>query len=324
MTAGLDGSRGLVVGSPTENMEGTVQTWLGNLLNEKSGGGAGDIAYNFVLNLLASQDMMDIAAKFRRRNNVPDPGTTIGIEQISQNILSTIASDELKRQSEGYRSLLLVGRVTDVASAEGIKSYNNFSIGSTKDIEINPNVKEGMAPLDSSKTFIEAIKSKYVKILHNETQGTKALTFTIEDANKTVNAIVSEDKNGNTIYDMPFVRPDLFYLLVEIYDRLKTEFLINGTYHDNQTKFLDHPLIIESALRAGENTWNSTGFVCRISVPGYDLEALLKTIYQEQMKINHPYFMYNKLDSGSFDILVFPPKSYDSLKPTVTGNKGAR
>jgi hypothetical protein len=268
--------------------------------------------------------MLEIAAKFRRRNNIPEPGTNVGMQYKILNQLKEMAADELQTQSPGYNSGLMIDRVTDVASLEGKELYKLYSVKDTRNLTVNNDVRENMVPLESSTVFKNALDNNTVKLMHiTENPDSNVIytpmTFYLEGNTLKTKGMSFKDaagkplidkKTGYPIIDLPFVRPDAHNLLREIYDTIKKDFdsrpysagqTIAGFGADTQQQ---HPMIIYSALRAGENKWTSTGLVFRLEVLDYDLKSVLDNILKEKPN----YFKAAEVSKGIFDVFVLPKK----------------
>ena len=174
--------------------------------------------------------------------------------------------------------------------------------------------------ISQHKIIKDMLEKEYLNLAHNvefydsEEYVSSKMTFTLE--NKVVQIPVIYDYGK---VDLPFLRPDAYLLLVEMLERLKEEFDAPSSYLGDDSKFKDHPVYIKSALRAGDDSWASTGLFFRIQITGYkDFEnKILVPIIQEQAKIfnllkddSNLYFKYKKVKSDTYDILVHPPERY--------------
>lgn len=330
MTAGLNGSKGVVVGSPTYDDSGTIKEWLGNLFADHGG------AYDLVRDLFASAEMKEIAARFRSRSNIPDPDTVVGRVAISSDILKAIASDEMKLQQQGYNGMLMLGRISTMSGkdADAAEAYRNYAILDADTVAINADIRDNMIPLQYNDRLVKAMDAGYFKLLHVEgipfSEATidnkevvytnQVITFNLEGSPKAVNAIRTTLTDTAYMYDLPFLRPDAYYMVDRILQKLEEKYKVNSENVKDKDKIKEHPVVIHSALRAGENKWTSTGFVFRVQAVGEDLGAILKEISDEQEEhfallgeSGKKYFQSIKRANDMYDISVFPPnKGYNT------------
>jgi hypothetical protein len=314
-TAGLDGSRGIVVGSPTADMEGYLEEWIANLFDHKQG----DTFHNVLVDIFASQNMQDIASKYRKRNGIPDvESNAMQMEEITQNLLKNIAADEVKRQSGGYKSMLMANRIKDLSSKEEAQSvFNKYKIKEIDTLTINNHIKEDMIAIPCSKDLNIAKNRGHFKDMHDQITKNRII-FNLEGNTVSVGVIEDTDsKTGNKVVDIPFLRVDPYYLLIEIYNRLidKLGFSedrfnsmnTSGIYYDDPVK--KHQMILHSALRAGDSSWHCTGFGFILEVTDYDLESLLKEIKTESNSSSGDLLEYESVggSKSKFKIMVHPP-----------------
>lgn len=330
LTAGLNGSKGVVVGSPTYNDSGTIKEWLGNLFADHGG------VYDFVRDMFASAEMKEIAARFRNRSGLPDPDTVVGRVAIASDIMKSIASDNMRSQQQGYNSMLMLGRIPSMngKNSEAAEAYRNYAILDVDTIAINADIRDNMIPLQYNERLIKATEDGYFRLMHTEgipfnestidnkevVYSNQVITFNLEGTPHPVNAIRTNLTDTTYMYDLPFLRIDAYFMIDRILQKLEDKYKVNSENVKDKDKIKEHPLIIHSALRAGENKWTSTGFVFRVQVIDEDLGAILKEISEEQQahyaslgESGKRYFQSIKRADDMYDISVFPPnKGYNT------------
>jgi hypothetical protein len=321
-TAGLEGSKGIVVGSSTYNTPGMIEGWLVNVLADKEGKNAG--FYNVIKNMIASEDMMEIVSKYKRKEGIPDTGTLVGTENLIQGLLSKMAGDEMMKQN-GFAAMMLQPRIDlnskDLVMIEKKRAaLKRYGLKDTETVEMNPNIIKELVPLYASKKLVELKEAGRLKFRHDliadqekmdvqtmkvyeaSNDGefyAKTKKFNIEGAVKAIPVIYDHG-----VLDMPFLRPDAYYVLIEIINRLEIKFKEEGNKYGEDEMFDKHNIIIHSALRVGDMTWARTGYSFTIEVIDYDLNDILEDV---KTSVVGELFLVNKLPS-SYQITICPPK----------------
>jgi hypothetical protein len=307
-TAGLDGSRGIIIGSPTENDAGLVEGTIGRLLAPRTG--AYSSVYNFALGLLASPDMLAIASKYRQQNSIPEPGTVSAGEKVIANIMQGAVSEE-KKITDAYHAMIIQPRVQKLSTTEGNTAFKRYSVPKSSDITMNPDISEDMVPLFNSTKYNAMKTAGTMQFTHDIQIGSptdkyfnKAYTFSLNTQKLSCQGIV--DKG---IIDLPFLRPSAATMFDKIVDTVQTELKNEKLYGKDSLK--KHPIVLRSALRVGDPTWRSTGFVFRMTVVDFaGFETQLKNILSAQQST------IEKLDKGASDNKVFTYKAVSGLKNT--------
>jgi hypothetical protein len=184
-------------------------------------------------------------------------------------------------------------------------------------LTINNHIKEDMIAIPCSKDLNIAKNRGHFKDMHDQITKNRII-FNLEGNTVSVGVIEDTDsKTGNKVVDIPFLRVDPYYLLIEIYNRLidKLGFSedrfnsmnTSGIYYDDPVK--KHQMILHSALRAGDSSWHCTGFGFILEVTDYDLESLLKEIKTESNSSSGDLLEYESVggSKSKFKIMVHPP-----------------
>jgi hypothetical protein len=327
-TAGLDGSKGVVVGSPTEGDPGQIEGWLANLFEDKEGGWKATI-YNVVKGTLATSNMEEIASKYRSRIGMPNPESVVNNEELIQGLLRQIASDEMKSQNY-YRSAVLRPRISELTdknnnlTAEAKELFRKYTVPSETNIEQNPKIAKDMVPLNQSVQIKEMMDKKHLMLSHeiemneglsSSNYYTGYKTFLLEGKKVSIPTIFETNSNSKQTIDLPFLRPDSYALLLEILNKLDTVLDEPSSQHGEESLYKKHPVIIKSALRPGDQ-WRSTGLVFRMQVVGYsniskilaEIEAEQKEVYGMLNSKDNQFFKSKMISSDTYDIMVLPPK----------------
>jgi hypothetical protein len=312
LTAGLDGSKGIVVGSPTEDDPGMLQEWVTGLVEYKEGEWFG----NILKALLVSDNMRDIASNWKKKNNIPteDEIGNTGMETVIQNLLRQIGSDEMKLQN-GYKSMLLTKRISTLTNKEdkdSLLAFNKYRITDRFDSQISSD----MVPLMTSKKIQALMEAGWFFLEHSYT------TYTIPYVLQGVRTEVPCKRDGEII-DIPFLRPDAYFLLVQLLDAVENTFIDHtdtqiAMNYGGGTWFDSHPIYIRSALRVGDSRWNSTGFGFRMQISGYsEFGTIIEKLQKDQEIVSNElkdpdskFFEYRKVEGydDAYDFMVYPPR----------------
>ena len=350
LTAGLDGSKGLVIGSPTENDPGALRGLLADTLSYKTGDWSW--IHNFLMGALATDNMREIAANYRKKNNLPDPndpGDMVAITDKINTLLSAISSDNMI-SSNAYQATLLKPRITVLTGteAEKIKTNNMIlcediatGVPSVSKIGACVELENDMIYLSKNGALQQYITNKYLIVDHDAIQ-TAAKTIDINLPNygastpvhyKSYMGLDKNKKPAITVYDVPFLRPDAYYVLIALLEKAETLINVNKTV-DGIDYFTQYPVTLTNALRIGDPNWWSTGYAFRLKFKNADdvvklndsiIQTMIKDVLQEQqtllqkknLSINHSkdslngIFQWKQHDKESmvYDIIVCPPKS---------------
>lgn len=323
LTAGLNGSKGVVVGSPNEHAGGYLDTWLANLFAKRTDGSVSGSIYNGVIDVLASTEMVEIAARLRRQSNLPDPESSSGKEAILEDLMGQVAKSQMDLQGKGYNAMLMVGRtgLTDK------NAYKNYAIVSTEGLALNTDIRENMIPLEYNIRLKTAMDRGYFKLIHLEQptfdspdpavdeHAHMTIPMVLSGETRSINAMRTLSSNGKMIYDLPFLRKDAYFMIDEIMKKVEDTYSVDSEHWSDDNKIKQHPIVIHSALRIGENAWNCTGYAFRIQVVDTDLGKILTSIKDEQAAqftkygmTGKEYFYAAKYKDDTYDIVVYPPK----------------
>lgn len=306
--AGIDGHKGLVVGSPTWEKGGIIDNFINWAFRDRKGW-----LDNVLRGALFSEEMNQIAKTYIRENKSED--TSYTTETTISGLLESMANSTASNHSQ-YRALALVKRIRDVRSPQGVATYNYNRV-----IEADgPRVYEELIPITADNAVLEKyFKSGLFTIAHNANNDLKKSAYSVKHtayaSNITYNGIIDESKKG--VVDIPFLRPDSFQVLNRFLE-IVSEREEAALYGDEQSI----NICLTSGTRAGDNTWSATGYIFRIQAPNFnDVEGVLEQmksefvdIYMsENANIGHGIISYEK-KGNAWDIFVAPENKYLTLE----------
>jgi hypothetical protein len=325
LTAGLDGSKGIVYGSPSWEDNGMIQNWLINLIEPRSNAKIGGVVYNVLVDAFLSTDLKETIDNFKKKTpEIKDMTPDDSVAEISD-MLKAMASDELLASNK-YRAMLFRPRIDKFKSTDGQAAIKQYAITDTLGYEKNKDITENMVPVGGDAIIQKMIKEgKFVYVADEMTknnitpEGWRPDRQVFNVNGTTIDLPIMVEWNTERqvkIIDVPFLRPEAYGVLTEIIDKLKEDLEPVTASAGAKSGFLEHPVTLMSALRVGDNSVAATGYSFKINVTGYDkLGEVIKSIEaaeKEAIKKIHgedrALFVYREISSSHYEIVIYPPK----------------
>lgn len=324
LVAGLNGSTGLVVGSPTYNQQG----WIKNLISKLDTGsnGFGKIA-NFVIDLMTTDEMKEIAARMQRGDTYKeDPGSNTTQQKLLDETINRYASMRSQNVA-GYKRMLLTPRLSpdDKEYEEKIDIiFNELAFLDTDGIEIQPRITEETIYVKDDAKLKEAMERGIFKIMWDN--AVPANMYEFKEFNFAGNKVQVRarvvHRNGKKIYDLPFLRQEAIDILREII--IKASYLLPGEEFAKERTPEDF-IVLNSALKVGEEeTMACTGYSFIIEAFGKRRKTILpdairaieneiNIMFKQGKTKNKKLFDWyvDKGSSGEYTqvvLTVYPPK----------------
>ena len=318
MTSGLNGSKGLVYGSPTYDEQGFMKNLYSKWINREEGP-----IKSIINTLFVSSEMNAIAERYR------DTIETRRLSSIDR-VKTELEEKEIQRERERINTTsflkFLVNRRLNISAEEGLRKtgfyYGNKSV---RDIEVKSlsaenrllTIREGLEDLEKIlyKDGEETKEFTVFEILHEKT--------TVEGLNKDNYRVpLTSNQNIATLVnnqygeeDIPVLSKDAMTVLRnivdEFYTRRKQEIEILGLTSEEDINYI----IIESAtVINGESTLASTGYTFRIREEGGEkLEEILhfmignaKEIQKENPILDHNEVIRVNVNGNEYTVIVAP------------------
>ena len=319
-TAGFEGARGSVYGSPTWGDRGSlgdVFDWIED--NAPMLGFFGD--------LLFDDDLKAMAEKYKRDAGIIDSaGTAPYMETQYGKLQGKIAQDELTYSADSFRKMQFKSRVSVDRPAAFNASYSKRAITDSRNYKNDP--KMGRNHLISQDARIKPyIDEQFFLIAHEDPGmpvGKNADDTNIVIGGKTFRTkVVKEvDSEGNEIYDIPMLSDEAMTMLFEIIKRARNHMpSANATDpYENFETMKNSYIVLKSALRVGDKkTLGSTGYTFILSATNDTskralkaaLESLDAEIKSDEMKslgLETDVFSYREQDDGDISISVTLPE----------------
>jgi len=316
-TAGLNGSKGIIVGSPSYEDPGLIEGTLVDFFDKEVSG-----PLNFARDFLTTSRMKQIADKYKRSVEPLDSDSLTDRTEIINTTLFSIATQELKIHNQ-YLAMLYVPRIDIKNSSEENKeliadTFSELVISRKTNIQLSSRIKEEFIPLTESVDLNNYIESDLLKLIYSTDDIEETDFFyrmnpeTIKFESKKIKITPIYD---NGVKDYPLLRPDAYTMLLEILKRLDNKVNTVKSKHNNLNRD-SYPVLLQSALRL-EDKWGATGLSFSLS-SSYHSENIYNILTEldneqkelnKQLEINNPLFGFRRLSNNySFDIIVFPKK----------------
>ena len=292
LTAGLNGSKGAVVGSPVYNKPGWLEEQAINFFEYK-GTNAGGVALAWLRDVfITSSEMQNTINSFKRDNGF---GVVSGSSDvIRQGEIMGLLDQVAKSNISGfnaYKKLYFDARVESSQSDAGKLAYRKYSLRNISELDLQQTkiVEDNLVPISSNNNLISRLSNKEVFKFVGEVNveaETAGANYTSDKyvllkstegngATKSVHCkkIKSKDENGedSTVFVLPYLRSDAKLALEMVVEKIcKT---IQPDYEDEDCKFEylhQHNIVLHNGVMINEKNWMSTGYGFILEVKSYD------------------------------------------------------
>ena len=330
--AGLDGHKGLVVGSSSYNKQGIIDQFVNWAFKDRG------TIFNIAKSLLVSENMQLIIDTYYSRNNLGEYSGETGKSEVSINdMLSSMAYEEASNYST-YKSLAALKRVSNLDSDDAKDAFYKTRITLETDLASNSQVLNELIPVTKENNLLSDYFSNgtlkiahdiYSKLEQNNISNVDKISYTFDtkECGKVRTYGICIGTDNEPAIDIPFLRQDAFYVFHKILqDTIDELGVIKPGEKPSRTMYL------LSATIAGANKWNSTGYVFKFYVSNCDdivdrvikIKNSIDEIYKNIMKdSNNTVMQYKLRDSGNIEIFIAPrilTKQYTKNK-SETDNK---
>lgn len=314
MIAGIDGHRGLVIGSPSYNQSGVIDNFINWAFKDRG--------YGIIKSLLFSDNMIAIAETYKKDNKLGEfnDNQQVATDTIT-GMLKGIAEHQVGNYSI-YKSLIMSKRIEDLDSVNAKFTFTKIKLDvkEYQDLACNQIILNQLVPITIENDALEPyFENKFFKVIHDMR---KANEETISDI-KRIGPISFDTKacgevkayginignEDNPIIDIPFLRPDAFHILYKIIDTIATE---NGVL--NPGELPKSTVYFTSGTTVNSNKWSSTGYSFKFFISNYkDIETLLGKIVKDlSIKENaiSSIVKYKDRGAGVFEVFISPRDEY--------------
>lgn len=305
-TAGLNGSKGMIVGSPSYNENGFVDSIASYMMNDMG------IASTLLDIFFTTEEMRNTVNNYKRNNDYQLNTGSLSVNNTNAAISLTenIVGLEVAG-NQAYKKLFYSTRIIDVKS-DGADVFNSSSIYNIQDIQALNISNYNLYYILNDNDLLKYYKNKGFVINYGENKK----EVKIGESNKQLTVISKYDAKDN-VWDIPVLKIDALNVLKQLFKLYIKD--IQPDYEEvscNYSKIQEHPFQLINALRVNEkNSWYSTGYHFTIQVNNKtNFSNIIKELYTEQKEIlsqlgkNDKVFNYKIYDSskGIYQIFVYP------------------
>ncbi len=313
--SGLNGSKGLIYGSPTYDEQGFMKTLYYKWLDKEEGP-----IRSIINTLFVSSEMNAIAERYR---GTMETRSLDSIERTKEEIREKEIQRERERINTTSFLKFLVDKRINISTEEGLRKtgfyYGNKSI---KDIENKAlstdnrliTIREGLEDLEKIVFEHEEEKKEFLvfEILHEKEESNKNNYKIPLTSNKYIGTLVNEEHKEE---DIPILSKDtivvLRNILEEFYNRRKQEIeILNLTSEEN----INYIIIESATVINGENSLASTGYTFRIREEGGEklkeissfIMGNAKEIQKQNPSLGHEEAIRINVDNSEYTVIVAP------------------
>lgn len=307
-TAGLDGNKGSVFGSPSYTETGFIEEMAIKFFEKKEGIVGG--ALGFLRDLfITTPEMLETVEGYRRDNGYGSATGSQEVERTSEELklLEAVTKSNISGFT-AYKQLYFDSRVKSSKSQEALAALNKYKLVemNKKDIFFGKTIAENLVPVYdmpligklSDKGVFKFVGEEGVKI---ETDSSKVTTEnyvmlkTIEGADP-VSSPCKVIESGNSeiapVYVLPYLRQDAAIVLEMVVEEVCKK--LQPDYQSPECKFEylhQHNFVLHNGVRINDNgkgygSWFSTGFAFTLEVKSYpEFSNIIKEINDRDISI---------------------------------------
>ena len=317
-TAGFEGSKGCVFGSPSWDDKGIIGDVLGELTDNSVG--------SLILDMLGSDELQAYVNKLKRDNKITDSAGNPTETNSNYATMVSVLSNDVNKTKNAVAQQQAQKLATYDNPQDVLDAYNQFKIMDTENYMNDAKLANNQLISDDSriKPYIE---EEFFSVLHevpslNEGKQVEDTTLTIGGESKRVKAIHDTDNDGNKVIDLPMLHANAINVLYELIRRSKNKMPgANATdklenYESTKTTFI----VLKSALRVGDKkTQAAAGFTFILQPTDENaikaLSAAIKELTADvnddaklfpNVELNKSIFHY-KEDAGSHEVAFVVP-----------------
>lgn len=330
-TAGFEGARGTVYGSPTWGDRGS----LGDVFDFLEG----YPIFGMVADWIFDDSVKSLAKKYVKDNAIiGSDGKPVIAEEAYKKLGGHLAGSDVGEFADSYHSQQLQPRATTKTPVAMTNAYNYYKRLDTKNWKAN--LGENRL-ISQDARIVPYIDEKFFLIAH-ETPGLPVdgknvtdETFDIGGNKYRIKAIHTVDGDNNAIIDIPLLNNQALNILYEILRRARNYMpSVNSTDPNEyweQTK--NDYIVLKSALRIGDRTsMGATGFTFVLEGTASNSQRALKSAlqnldaelkrYSGQPGIETDIFQYQQQSNGEISVVVSMPQISEQDDSNTTEEEG--
>lgn len=319
-TAGFEGARGSVYGSPTWGDRGS----LGDIFDWVQENAP---ILGFLGDMLFDDDVKAMAEKYKRDSGIIDAnGTAPYMETEYGKLQGKLAHDELTYSANNFRKIQFKTRVSVDRPAAFNAAYARRAMTDSKNYKNDPKLNSNY--LISQDSRIKPYIDEQFFLIAHEDPG-MPVGGSVEETNITLDGksyrtkIIREvDSEGNEIIDIPMLSSEAMTILFEIIKRARM-YMPSANASDPYENFetmKNSYIVLKSALKIGDSkTMGSTGYTFILSATNSDSKRALKSALEsldsdfklsdlKSIGISTNILSYKEQDDGDISVSVALPE----------------
>lgn len=260
MVAGINGHKGVVVGSPTESMQGEWTNFLSGVFDGEKG--------NFVkdcINFFLTDDKISTAAKsLRRTNGIPEAegkkDSNVQLEQAKEALAREINSVYSNNSKFSAREIMRLERLDgNLSSASEDYLLDNIISAELSSSPKSTELALKTQPIKEDEEVKQYIDSNFTTIFTVKQQSSVE-SVKINFVGKEVSLNCYKSDTGAWV--VPCLRPEAMLLLK---DALRILFDMSGVSDFSAEEIeLPHVFITSATIIGGNKSWENTGLAFRL------------------------------------------------------------
>lgn len=315
LISGMNGTKGVVYGSPSYDQSGFYDKLFKSLDTETNGFG---FIRNFLIEMLASDEMKKVARSYRRADDYIEEGDNAPTQEKAFNAILEGISDSQASKIATYKRYLLTPKIDPTSEEDIIRAFNDYAFLDTNGIEIQSQITQDLVYVKNDEKIREAIEQGIFKTKYDNLEsGYEAKEFSINGSPVLINTSPEVTESGDNIYDIPFLRPEALAVLREIIT--KVSYIYLDQEPEDESKAKENHITLQSALRVGDTaSLGSTGYSFSLEAVGptkdfalknalqsieIDIEEIRNITGQPTLRLHEVRFISN----SQVEITVLPP-----------------
>lgn len=307
-TAGLDGNKGSVFGSPSYTEEGFIEEMAIKFFEKKEGVIGG--ALGFLRDMfITTPEMLQIVEGYKRDNGYGNATGSSEVKRTSEEmkLLEAVTKSNISGFT-AYKQLYFDSRVENGRSQEALAALNKYKLTemNKNDIFFGKSIAENLVPVYdmpliarlSDEGVFRFVGEEGVKIETDTSKVTSenyVVLKTIEGAEPVASPckIIESNTDMAPIYILPYLRQDAAIVLEMTIEEICKK--LQPDYQSAECKFEylhQHNIVLHNGVRINDNgskgkgSWFSTGFAFTLEVKNYsEFGNIVKEINDKDISI---------------------------------------
>lgn len=311
MVAGIDGHKGIVVGSPTENQQGEWTQFVSSLFDGEKGG----FVKSCINLFLDDVNINTVAKRLRTDNDLPEKqgsiDSDITLESVKQAIAKDINSIYSNNGKYSAREVMRLDRIMNLEDEDTLgknlidPNYKSGTMPSKNAISLRT------SPIQEDEEIKPYLESNFANIF-TASQSGSIEPLSINFNGKDVSMQCYTDSGA---WIVPTLRYDAMLLLKDCLRILFEDSDVAN--YNNEEKITPHVFITSATIIGGKASWENTGYAFRLQLDGAKYTE--EDAYNFTLKIKD---YYNSIDVPNYmECYVVPNNKTEILfivKPVET------